>query len=483
MNKGTESFEIQSECIRVEGGDVGRLAPRFGTGTGAASVNVGMPSPNTGVLGVDDGGYQVVTRGRGKKGNNGKASATVGKSIDFHFEQPVEASKKRRVEEQIGDATRGASVSEQIQGLKNLIVRLIDQNEEREEEARKQVREIQALRQEMEDMKKLLQQNNSGKATYAATLIAGKQNVQATDNRRSPKQDSPDQSQRMRVEDDKCAITINTSRFKGEKTDFVMVKAALQQGIDTIATLQGIKIRCLRQLPGERINVVFATEAEAKKSKEQSGWLNVAMPEASVKSEAWYPVKCDMVSKQAVLDATVEGGRSLRKEVCTEFAVDNQTDNIDFTAMKASWLSKMDPWKKTGSLVVWLKNKVAADHLLKTGQALFGGGAYGAFCSRYEPSTADKICFNCNAYGHLQGACRRATRCGKCTGAHQTRDCRSQDPPKCAVCAGGHRSSDWACKRHPYHRRYLAAEAKQPRTRQPATTMTDVEMENPVSSQ
>lgn len=206
------------------------------------------------------------------------------------------------------------------------------------------------------------------------------------------------------------------------------------------------------------------------------------MPEATAKSEAWYPVKCDMVSN-AVLDPMAEGGRRLRKELCTEFAVDNRNENMDFTAMKASWLSKVDPWKRTGSFVVWLKNKVAAEYLLKTGQALFGGGAYGAFCSRYEPSTADKMCFNCNAYGHLQGACRRATRFGKCSGAHQTRDCQSQDPPKCAVCAGSHRSSDWACKRHPYHKRYLAAQAKLSSTRQTVTSAEDTEMGNSASSQ
>ena len=79
-----------------------------------------MPSPNNEGLHEEDGGYQVVTRGRGRKANNGKASATSGKSLDFHFEPPVEVSKKRRAEGQIGNATRGTSVSEQIQGLKTL---------------------------------------------------------------------------------------------------------------------------------------------------------------------------------------------------------------------------------------------------------------------------------------------------------------------------------------------------------------------------
>jgi hypothetical protein len=40
---------------------------------------------------------------------------------------------------------------------------------------------------------------------------------------------------------------------------------------------------------------------------------------------------------------------------------------MDFTAIKASWLSKIDPRKKTGSLAIWLKNKLAAKHLLSTG--------------------------------------------------------------------------------------------------------------------
>ena len=373
-------------------------------------------------------------------------------------------------------------MKEQIRSLKSLIVQLIDQNEDRQEEIEKQRQEIGGLRREMEEMRKLLQQGstaNTAKATYATVTAAGVQQAQPSSTARSRERGVSTLPQRVRVEDDKCAITINTSRFKGEKADFVLVKAALQRGIDTMATLRGIKIKCLRPLPGERINIVFATEAEAKRAKEQSGWLSVAMPEATVKSEAWYPIKCDMVSKQAVLDPNAEGGRSLRREVCAEFAVDNRSENMDFTAMKANWLSKINPWKKTGSLVIWLKDKIAAEHLLKTGQALFGGGAYGAFCSRYEPSTADKMCFNCNAYGHLQGACRRATRCGKCTGAHQTRDCQSQEPPKCAVCAGAHRSADWACKRHPHHRRYLAARAKEASTRQAAPTNEDIEMGGP----
>ena len=479
------NLENHGECIHVDRGGVAGHAALLRVDAGSRVAAADAPSPGSGARAeLDDGGYQVVTRAKGKKAGSAKLPTRNDVSTAvFQFSQPVEASKKRRAEEQPGDATGGTSVTEQIQSLKNLIVQLIAQNEEREEEVQKQMQEIQALRQEVEGVRKLLQTNGTGKSTYAVALTAGVPKAQATVTGRHPQGSDSSHPQRMRVEDDKCAMTINTSRFKGEKTDFVQVKATLQQGIDACTTLEGVKIRCLRQLPGERLNVVFRTEGEAKKARECHEWLASAMPEASVKSETWYPIKCDMVAKSAVIDVTIDGGRTLRKEVCAEFAVDNQSEDMDFTALKARWLSKVDPLKKTGSLVIWLKNKLAADYLLRAGEAFFGGGACGAFCSRYEPDTADKLCFNCNRYGHLQGVCRKPTRCGKCTGAHQTSDCQSQEPPKCAVCTGSHRSSDWQCRRHPYHKRYLAALAKQSASRQGPRAGQDTEMGNATPSQ
>ena len=417
-----------------------------------------------------------MTRARGKQKVSVKAVPKTVQPVVFRFDQPNDVSKRRRADDDLGDITRDTNTVEQIKGLKILVLQLLENEEER-------AKEISELKQEVQELKKLVQKDNAGKLTYATVLKANRLDVQATANIGAAKAGTPTQHRRLRVEDGKCPITINTTRFTGEKTDFVQVKAALQKAIDESTVLQGAKIRCLRELSGERINVVFTTEEEAKKARARGEWLNAAMPEARLKSEEWYPVKCDMVVKRAVLDEAVEGGRTLRKKVCTEFAQDDRGDNMDLTAMKASWLSKIDPRKKTGSLVIWLKNKLAADYLIRTGQALFDGGAYGAFCSRYEPSTADKLCFNCNAYGHLQGACRRPARCGKCSGAHQTWDCQSQDPPKSAVCAGQHRSSDWQCRRHPHHKRYLAAQARLAAENRPMRQSQDVEMDTVTSRQ
>jgi hypothetical protein len=195
------------------------------------------------------------------------------------------------------------------------------------------------------------------------------------------------QQQRLRVEDDKCSITVNTSRVKDEKSDFVAVKTKFQEAINDSGAMGKAKITCLRQLPGERINVVFASAADAKRARNHAGWLGTAMPNAKVLSEPWYPIKCDMVAERAMLDGQAPNGRTLRQEVCAEFARDNAMDELDFAAMKASWLSKLDPRKANKSIVIWLKSKAAAEWLLQTGQALFGRGV-------------SKVCYNYNAYGH-----------------------------------------------------------------------------------
>lgn len=44
-----------------------------------------------------------------------------------------------------------------------------------------------------------------------------------------------------------------------------------------------------------------------------------------------------MVAKSAVFDLVVDGERTLRKEVCAAFAVDNRREDVDFTEMKADW--------------------------------------------------------------------------------------------------------------------------------------------------
>ena len=126
---------------------------------------------------MDDEGYQVVTRARGELKARAAVPATAVQAPVFRFAHNAEASKKRRAEEQLVNATEGASVQEQIQSLKSLIVQLIDQNEDRQEEIEKQRQEIGGLRREMEVMRKLLQEGNTAQATYATVTATGVQHA------------------------------------------------------------------------------------------------------------------------------------------------------------------------------------------------------------------------------------------------------------------------------------------------------------------
>jgi hypothetical protein len=87
-----------------------------------------------------------------------------------------------------------------------------------------------------------------------------------------------------------------------------------------------------------------------------------------------------MVAKLAVIDRAADDRRTLRQELCQEFGKENTAEGIDFTAIKVHWLSKIDVAKKVGLLVIWLKNKLAADYLLGLGTAIFG--ATRAYCSK-----------------------------------------------------------------------------------------------------
>jgi hypothetical protein len=64
------------------------------------------------------------------------------------------------------------------------------------------------------------------------------------------------------------------------------------------------------------------------------------MPEARMRGQQWYPVECDCVAKNAVIDLEKNDGKTLREGVLLEFKEQNSTDTVDCTAMKATWLRR-----------------------------------------------------------------------------------------------------------------------------------------------
>jgi hypothetical protein len=133
---------------------------------------------------------------------------------------------------------------------------------------------------------------------------------------------------------DERAISIDTGRTKAEKADFALVKERLQNGLDKAKVTEGLKIEFLRPGPGERIEVVFKDKEQAEKARKHTQWVTGQMPGTRIKGEEWYPIKCDMVAKQAVIDEKASDDKTLKTTVCQDFGKDNGIEGHDFTAMK-----------------------------------------------------------------------------------------------------------------------------------------------------
>jgi hypothetical protein len=419
----------------------------------------------------DEGtGYTQVTR-RKTRSTSSPMNTRIAKKAT-----PVRATI--RVMEDEGRKAAGVVQADQLTFLRNLVESVLRQLQ-KQEEIQKALAEASAL--ETAELRKLVEKQNNEMKVQSRKIEAlhalSQENVrnpsysqvaqmgitqpkeaQGITPSSSLKESSTPQSARH----DERAVSIDAGRSKVGDTDFKVIKDKLQQGIDKAKVTQGCRILFLRPGPGERIEVIFENKAQAEKARKHTQWATGQLQGSRVQGEKWYPVKCDMVAKQAVLDRSVADNRTLQPTICQNFGKDNVAEGIDFTAAKVHWLSKADYKKKVGSLVIWLKSKFAADHLINTGTALFG--ATGAHCSKWELREKELPCFNCNRYGHKQAECKSKPRCALCTKEHSRHNC-PKDTLLCASCGtAGHCVMDWQCPHHPSHWKYVGktrAEAKQ----------------------
>lgn len=427
----------------------------------------------------EENGWKTVTRAAARARGRPRKTATVSQPVfNFGVKDSGVITRKRRSLEALSESrtsqtgsqtrnrTREEGMADEIRGLKSevqqlreLVQKLATMIQEQREESK--VRATQSEKQIDSQTRKIellhgVVEKGVSKPSYSE-VVQGNNRSQPSQAAQSttPRTDGP-RSQFTKGElgaispryRDKRVVSIDTiSTAPEDKRDLAQVKENLQRSIDGVEAVYGTKIQCIRPLGTRGINIVFETKEQAERAKSRPDWIAIALPGARLKSDEWYPVKCDGVAKQIVLDETTKDGRTLRKEVLDKFKEDNSTSDIDCTAMKASWLSRNYPNKTVGSLVIYLKAKKAADYLLSLGNAIFG--PVGATCSRFERLENDGPCFNCNKYGHKQTNCRRAECCGNCSGKHNTRLCDGTRPHRCPACAGEHTIFDRRCPQHP----------------------------------
>jgi hypothetical protein len=77
-----------------------------------------------------------------------------------------------------------------------------------------------------------------------------------------------------------------------------------------------LRIEFLWPGPRERIDIIFRDKVQAEKARKHMQWATGQFPGTRVKGEQWYPIKCDMVAKQAVIDTEANDGKTLRQTIC-----------------------------------------------------------------------------------------------------------------------------------------------------------------------
>ena len=394
------------------------------------------------------------------------------------FEAASTAARKRKAEDSVNDKlTAMAATIEQLMTAQKEMAEsqkaFLDSNKAILDRNRELMETIKTQGEEIKSLRALIQDNISQQTYSEVTAKSGTSvGLQSLQTRSTSTGSSQVRKEKPQVQDDR-AVSIDMGRFKGSKNNYNVIRDGLRAGLKVNKVTEKLTIKSLRPGPGDRIDVVFADKDEANKAKQHTRWLTSSLTGARVKGEQWYPVKFDSVVKQCVLDQDVNDGKTLNKDFAKNFKADNSCETAECTVMKATWLSKVDSKKKVGSMVVWLKNRIDAEYLLRTGTAMFG--ATDAFCSHFIVRDNSGPCYHCNRYGHKQASCTSQIRCAICSKGHRRDECPNKDSPKCPACGDAHTVFDWACKLHPQHYRHVGQQKAKTRQDQGSAAM-DVDM-------
>ncbi|KAF4547016.1 Hypothetical protein D9617_69g077950 [Elsinoe fawcettii] len=455
MDEVNENCEDIAEVIQVAGGEVGKPGGAKSGVQSSSFVAAGVPRHEAGEETDWTTVQKRVTRGPSRQR---KVLADKGPLKQNTFQFYADKSKKCELETPIQIYEDKNDQVDEIKQLRQLVLQILRQNDEFKNE---QIKSAESLIKLQEQVGKLLEVQAQDKTTIRSLQETNAklhqdhqqatQTTWATIASKIPAQDSTE-AVKAAIEGDPCSIIIFINAWKGDHRDFDAIKDACQRSISGIKALNGVEIAYLRPLPNDKISVVFRDQDMAEKARQHPLWLSKALLQSRLKGEQWYPIKCDMVAKQAVLLAESTEGCVIKRDVEANFRQENSNVERDCAVRKVRWLSRANADKATGSLVLWLKSKRAADHVIARGTAIFG--SCGAFCSPCLQMDNQGPCYRCNTYGHMQANCKRAVKCGICSKGHATRSCINKEEPKCPACAGAHVIMDSRkCPRHLRHAR------------------------------
>ncbi|KAM0708839.1 hypothetical protein Q7P35_005492 [Cladosporium inversicolor] len=204
---------------------------------------------------------------------------------------------------------------------------LLESNKELTETIKTQGKEIKAL-------KALLEETPRPRSYSEAIANSGTSvDLQSSQTRSTSAASSQLHKENPQVQDDR-AVSIDMARFEGSKNNYNVIRDGLRARLKVNNVTEKLTIKSLQPSPGNRIDVLFADKDEANKAN-----------------------------------------KTLNKGFAKDFKADNSCKTADCTAMKATWLDKVDAKKRTGT-------------------AMFG--ATDAFCSLFVVRDDSSLCYYYN---------------------------------------------------------------------------------------
>jgi hypothetical protein len=187
-----------------------------------------------------------------------------------------------------------------------------------------------------------------------------------------------------------------------------------------------------------KFKVFFKDEQATRKVRECTDWMCGYLQGTRLQADQWYPVRVDSVFKGAVLEDM--GSDKVKEGISKAIGEENGVH-----VHKIQWLSKPNPGKIHGSMVLYLAKREAAEKLVREVRVDIEGET--AFARPYERRNGPRRCFKCHQFEHMAAACpSRVTICSRCAeSAHTHQECHN-DHVKCAGCGDLHSTFDPTCR-------------------------------------
>ena len=234
----------------------------------------------------------------------------------------------------------------------------------------------------------------------------------------------------------------NAERRKDRELIVTIQKEEQRQIVNRKSTqqvLESIQAREPKTVTAEAVAVrkltsgdyqVTLTNGTVRKTLEQSiGWLQGIAESAQIK-RATYTVRAHGVRIEALDVSNQEKSIETLRNA-------NQKLHPGLHITRIAWPKKsLDGKQRYGSLIIETSSIKQANRIIS--QGLVHEGEI-KDCDRFIKEARVTQCVKCQEFGHIARFCKNTTRCGRCSGDHETRMCsKPATVRKCALYKGSH---------------------------------------------